>query len=202
MQDAAATGEGLTHVHVRKWRKELKHVGPGGHLEVLAWIPVVPTPTPALQSSLQHNVDTAGKSSAVVKKAQFNTRKRTAPIDGAAARMTRSLRHNTPSGSELWGQLPSNSVRPPVRKEEKKAGDDDNPSDAASGRPASNDTASEPQGSIEHVSDPSPAPTEEGVVKHEYSFADDDDDDDEGYISPLSSPDVASPSPVASPDTS
>ncbi|RLO10802.1 hypothetical protein DYB28_015719, partial [Aphanomyces astaci] len=89
-----------------------------------------------------------------------------------------------------------------VRKEEKKAGDDDNPSDAASGRPASNDTASEPQGSIEHVSDPSSAPTDEGVVKHEYSFADDDDDDDEGYISPLSSPDVASPSPVASPDTS
>ncbi|RHY34360.1 hypothetical protein DYB32_001004 [Aphanomyces invadans] len=199
---------GLAGVRVRKWRKELKHVGPGGHLEVLAWIPEVPTPTPALQTTLHHTVDT-GKSSAVVKKAQFNTRKRAAPPDGTSARMTRSLRHNTTNGSELWGQLSSsNSVRPPARKEEKKVGEDGHHQSDAAGVPPSHDTSNNLHDGTNDTplapSDATPVPSQLVTGNlHEYSFADDDDDDDDGYISPLSSPDIASasPSPAASPDT-
>ncbi|OQR91123.1 hypothetical protein ACHHYP_04959 [Achlya hypogyna] len=201
-------------VRVRKWRRELKPVGPGGHLEIMAWVPEVPLPTMALQQSRNQSVDPKGVSATTKK--HGNSRKRAA-ADGQAARMTRSLRHNTTNGSELWGQLPSGSTRTVPRggKEEKKLEIHmalEQGQHHYDSLPAS---SAAPSASSSKPTSPTPAPLDAPVVPvmvHNNSSeflvgmipfdGSADDDDDEGYrtLSPSSSPEVsASPSPAGSP---
>ncbi|CAK4074935.1 unnamed protein product [Aphanomyces euteiches] len=202
------------HIRVRKWRQERKLIGPGGHLEILTWTPEVPVPTKALQES-QH-VDV--KTSTAIKKAQINTRKRAAPSDGSAARMTRSLRHNTTNSTELWGQLPPVTLTRPVVKKETTIKPDPADTSATTSDPPSvthaeasvvaesaEDTKASSENGFECTAASLPGnETTTSTAATALLDFDDDDDDDEGYISPLSSgTDVGSPSPspVASPDS-
>ncbi|OQR92432.1 hypothetical protein THRCLA_08709 [Thraustotheca clavata] len=210
-------------VRVRKWRRELKPVGPGGHLEVMSWVPEVPVPTVALQQSRIASVDTKG-STAGAKKVILNTRKRTA-ADGPAARMTRSLRQNAGFGTELWGQLPPPTAKTSFgKKEEKKleihmALDQghhhyDTTPHLSSAIPTDTSAASSKPTSPAKIQSTVTTPVEatvpelprndsieslENIIPYDVSA--DDEDDDEGYrtLSP-SSPEVsASPSPAGSP---
>ncbi|KDO20036.1 hypothetical protein SPRG_14184 [Saprolegnia parasitica CBS 223.65] len=213
-------------VRVRKWRRELKPIGPGGHLEITSWVPEVSVPTLALQQSRQLNADPKGSSATTKKSA--NARKRAA-ADGSAARMTRSLRHNAGSGSELWGQLPPPSTRTATRgKEEKKLEihmaldqgqhhyDVVPSSHVSSTVPTDTSAPSSKPTSPAKAASTATTPAEPalstissvdsnndflaGMIPYDGSA--DDDDDDEGYrtLSPSSSPEVsASPSPAASP---